>query len=208
MTDLFVAIFTWLAARDPILVYGFLLFNACFESLFPPYPSDAFVLVFAFLAGQGNFNPYVVFACTVIGSVGGMIILYLIGFHHGNRLLDYLSNTFLGRLFPVAMIERAKAKLYKRGDIVSILNRFLPGMRAPLCFASGIVKLPMRKFFILSSASVVLWNLFLVSAGFYVGSTWDEASGFLKNYSLVAYLVLIVLFAVFTILYFFKRRRT
>ena len=207
MTDLFTPVFNWLSTRDLFLVYGFLLFNACFESLFPPYPSDAFVLVFAFVAGQGSFNPYIVFLCTVVGSVAGMIILYSIGRKHGDALIDRLSSTVLGRIFPVKMIERAKIKLYERGDMVSILNRFLPGMRAPLCFASGIVKLPQGKYVLLSSASVILWNTFLVAAGFYVGSTWDEASAFLRNYSIIAYVVLITLFAVLTILYFNKRRR-
>ncbi|MBN2620185.1 DedA family protein [candidate division WOR-3 bacterium] len=208
MAELFAPVFHWLAARDPVLVYGFLLFNACCESLFPPYPSDAFVLVFAFLAGQGNFNPYGVFVCTVIGSIGGMMILYSIGSSHGNRVIDYLSSTFLGRIFPVKMIERAKVKLFERGDMVSILNRFLPGMRAPLCFASGIVGLPCTKFFLLSLVSVILWNVFLVAAGFYVGSTWDEASAFLKNYSAMAYFVLVLIFAGLTVLYFWKRRNT
>jgi membrane protein DedA with SNARE-associated domain len=206
MTDWFIPLFDWLAARDPVLVYSFLVFNACFESLFPPYPSDAFVLVFAFLAGQGVFSPYLVFVCTGAGSIAGMMILYSIGRRHGDALIGFLSRTFFGRIFPVTMIERAKARLYQRGDMVSILNRFLPGMRAPLCFASGIVDLPRVKFFVLSLASVMLWNVFLVAAGFYVGSTWDEASTFLKKYSLVAYLVLIVLFASLTIMYFWKRR--
>jgi len=208
LIDLFIPIFDWLAARDSILVYSFLLFNACFESLFPPYPSDAVVLVFAFLAGQGNFDPFMVFICTVVGSIGGMMILYSIGLDYGNRLIDYLSHTFFGRVFPVKMIERAKVKLYERGDMASILNRFLPGMRAPLCFASGIVKLPRGKFIIFSSISVVLWNIFLVASGFYVGSTWDEASAFLKDYSVIAYLVIILIFAALTILYFCKRRRS
>jgi membrane protein DedA with SNARE-associated domain len=206
MTDWFAPFFNWLAIRDPVLVYSFLVFNACFESIFPPYPSDAFVLVFAFLAGQGIFNPYIVFVCTGAGSIAGMMILYAIGRRHGDALIGFLSRTFLGRIFPVTMIERAKAKLYQRGDMVSILNRFLPGMRAPLCFASGIVGLPMVKFFVLSLASVVLWNVFLVAAGFYVGSTWDEASTFLKEYSLAAYVILIVLVATLTIMYFWKRR--
>lgn len=206
MTDWFIPVFDWLAVRDPVLVYAFLLFNACFESLFPPYPSDAFVLVFAFLAGQGNFNPFFVFVCTMVGSVAGMMILYSIGQRHGDMVIELISHTFLGRIFPVTMIERAKARLCQRGDMVSILNRFLPGMRAPLCFASGIVGLPGIKFFILSLVSVVLWNVFLVAAGFYVGSTWDEASAFLKEYSLIAYVILIALFAALTIIYFWKRR--
>jgi membrane protein DedA with SNARE-associated domain len=206
MSDWFVSIFNWLATRNHVLVYAFMVFNACFESLFPPYPSDAFVLVFAFLAGQNYFNPYLLLLCTGTGSVAGMMILYSIGWRHGNIIIDFLSRTFLGRIFPVTMIERAKRMLYKRGDIVSLLNRFLPGMRAPLCFASGIVRLPKGKYFIYSAVSVILWNSFLIAAGFYVGSTWSEASAFLKNYSLIAYVVLVVLLSILTIVYFRKRR--
>lgn len=207
MTDLFLNILDWLALRDPILVYAFLVFNACFESLFPPYPSDAFVLVFSFLCGLGNFNPIAIFICTVVGSVSGMMILYEIGRNKGDSLIKLLSRTFIRKIFSVKMIDRAKARLSQRGDMISILNRFLPGMRAPLCFASGMVRLSPGKFFIYSTLSVVLWNLFLVVAGFYVGSTWHEASAFLRNYSIVAYIALITLLAVLAFLYFWKKRR-
>ncbi|HEC78573.1 MAG TPA: DedA family protein [candidate division WOR-3 bacterium] len=199
--------FEWLAARSPLLVYSFLIFNSLFESLFPPYPSDAFVLVFAFLAGRGGFNPYIIYLCTVIGSIAGIMILYYIGKEKGDELLHYLSNSFLRRVFPVSLINKAKLKLAKRGNLIGFLNRFLPGMRAPLCFAAGIVKLDSRRFFFQSLVSVLLWNLFLVTAGFYVGSTWDEASRFLRNYNITVTLVLLAVLLVLTVVYFRRKRR-
>lgn len=199
--------FEWLSARDPIIVYAFLFFSAVFESLFPPYPSDAFVLVFAFVAGQGYFNPYLIFAFTVVGSISGIMIIYFIGKIKGDALVEFFSKSFLGKLIPIKMIEKAKQKFTKRGDLIIILNRFLPGMRAPICFTAGIVKINSKKVFSYSFISVLLWNLFLVTAGFYVGSTWQEAAVFLKNYNIIVTLILIGIWVVFTILYFRKRQR-
>ncbi len=198
--------FEWFSGRAPILVYLFLLFNCCFESLFPPYPSDVFVLVFSFLAGQGHFNIYIMYPFIVIGALTGMMILYYIGEKKGDALLGLMGRSFLDRLFPVRLIEKAKRSFTKRGDLIVLLNRFLPGMRAPLCFAAGIVRINKKKFFWYSLISVLLWNLFLVIIGFYVGSTWGEAANFLKQYNIIVAVVLIVVLVIFTVIYFRKRR--
>lgn len=199
--------FEWLAGRAPIFVYLFLVFNSCFESLFPPYPSDAFVLVFAFLAGQGYFNPYLLYLSAVIGALAGIMILYHVGKTRGDALIEFLTKTFLGRIFPLKMIEKAKTSFLKRGDLIVLLNRFLPGMRAPLCFAAGIVKINEKRFFWFSLISVLVWNFFLIMVGFYIGSTWHEAANFLRNYNIIVTLILIAFLAIFTIIYFRKRKK-
>ena len=199
--------FEWLSARDPILVYIFLYCNALFESIFPPYPSDAFILVFAFLAGQGHFSPYFIYLFTILGSISGIMIIYHIGRSKGDVLIQFLAKSFLGKIFPIKLIERAKQKFTKRGDLIILLNRFLPGMRAPICFAAGIVNINSKRVFSYSLISVLIWNLFLVIVGFYVGTTWQEASKFLRNYNVVVTLILIVILIIFTIIYFRKRTR-
>ncbi len=199
--------FEWLSTREPVIVYLFLFFNSFFESLFPPYPSDAFVLVFAFIAGQGHFNPYLVYVFTVVGSIGGIMILYHLGKSKGNELIQLSSRSFLGKIFPIRLIEKARQKFIQKGDIIVLLNRFLPGMRAPICFAAGIVKIDSKKVFVYSLISVLAWNLFLVMVGFYVGSTWHEASQFLRNYNIIITLILLAILVIFTMLYFKKRKR-
>lgn len=198
----------WLSSHDPSIIYAFLVLNAFFESIFPPYPSDAFVLVFSFLAGQGNYSALIIYIATVIGSIGGMMVLYALGRSKGDWFLDVTSRTVIGKIFPHTMIQRAKGELYKRGPLFSTLNRFLPGMRAPLCFASGIVKIKPAYFFVYSLLSVIGWNLFLVVAGFYVGSTWHEASSFLRDYNIAVIVILLVILAALTILYFRKRNKS
>lgn len=200
--------FEWFSAREPLVVYAFLLFNAFFESIFPPYPSDAFVLVFAFLAGQGFFNPYIVYACTVLGSIVGIMVLYWIGRRVGDSVVQIFSKSFFGRIIPVRLIEKAKRKLATRGDVIILLNRFLPGMRAPLCFAAGLARSNTKKFFIYGSMSVLMWNLFLVVAGFSVGATWREASYFLRNYNIIIASMFIVFLTIFIMMYVRKKSNT
>jgi membrane protein DedA with SNARE-associated domain len=198
--------FEWISTRGLILVYAFLFFNSLFESVFPPYPSDAFVLVFAFLAGQGLYNPYILYGLTVAGSISGIMIIYLVGRRYGETVLAFFSRSLLGRVFPVRMIEKSKRKFNQRGDLIVLLNRFLPGMRAPICFAAGIVGIKSAKVFFYSLISVLVWNAFLITVGFYVGATWDQASRFMRNYTLIASLILIVILILLTIFYFRKRR--
>jgi len=195
----------WIGRQSIFAIYTFLFLNAFFESLFPPYPSDAFVLVFSFLAGRGYYSPYAVYLLTVAGSLTGIMLIYHIGKRHGDDLLTILSRSFLGRLFPVRLIERAKRKFRERGDLIVLLNRFLPGMRAPIIFAAGIVDIRQHKVFYYSLISALVWNAFLITAGFYVGATWDEASRFLRNYTVIAAIVLIGILLVLTIVYFRKR---
>jgi membrane protein DedA with SNARE-associated domain len=199
--------FEWISARGLVLVYVFLFFNSVFESVFPPYPSDAFVLVFAFLAGQGHYDPYILYGLTTAGSISGIMIIYYVGRKYGDAVLEFFSRSFLGRLFPVRMIEKSKKKFNQRGDLIVLLNRFLPGMRAPICFVAGIVGIKVPKVFLYSLISVLIWNAFLVTVGFYVGATWDEASRFLRNYTIIAGLILIAILILLTIFYFKKRRK-
>lgn len=196
----------WITSQVLILVYLFLFFNALFESVFPPYPSDAFVLVFAFLAGQGYYDPYVIFGLTTAGSISGIMIIYAVGRRYGGVLLEFFARSFLGRMFPVRLIEHAKKKFSKRGELIVFLNRFLPGMRAPICFAAGMVGIVPLKVFLYSLISVLIWNVFLITVGFYVGATWDQASRFLRNYTIFASTVLIAILLLLTIIYFRKRQ--
>lgn len=198
--------FEWISKQSTVLIYLFLFANGLIESVFPPYPSDAFVLVFSFLAGRGLYDPYALYFLTCAGSISGIMLIYYLGRSHGDGLLQLFSQSFLGRVFPVRMIERAKTKFSERGDLIVLLNRFLPGMRAPICFAAGMVGIKMVKVFSYSLISVLVWNLFLILVGFYVGVTWDDASRFLRNYTIVAGLIIIGILVVLTIVFFVKRK--
>ncbi|HEX7321294.1 MAG TPA: DedA family protein [bacterium] len=196
----------WLTGQGKIVAYLLLLACALLESLVPPFPSDIFVLLFAFLAGQGRFDVILIYLAAVTGSICGIMVLYTVGITHGEAVLRLLSKGVLARLVPVDMIARARAKFMQRGDWLLLLNRFLPGARAVIGFTAGLTRLKSGRVFYLSLASVAAWNLFLIIAGFYVGKTWDQASVFLRNYSIGAVVIIVIVLMIITYLYFRKRK--
>jgi len=196
----------WLAHRPLYLVYSFIFLNTAVESPFPPYPADIFVLLFAFLSGQGAYNPCLVYALSTAGSVTGIMILYYLARKKGDAVVRFVSRTFLRHILPPPVMERIKRKFLDHGDLFLILNRFLPGMRAPICFTTGLVRKPAGKVFIYSLVSVMAWDLILVLVGFRLGKSWDSASQFLRRYNLFALAVIAVILTVFSILYFSRKK--
>lgn len=197
----------WLSVQSPIIIYVFLIFNAMVESIFPPYPSDVFVAVIAFSAGQGLFNPYLVYGAACVGSISGIMIVYAVAKYRGDVVIRFVARSFLKKVIPFTMIERARKKFAAHGDIVMLLNRFLPGMRAPLCFAAGIARVETKKMFFYSFVSVLAWNFFLVMISYHIGSSWDQASTFLRNYNILAALVIVIVVIILSFVYYKKRKR-
>ncbi len=195
MPEWFASIFEWLVSRDPVLVYLFLFINAAFESFFPPYPSDGVVLIISFLAGQGAYNPFYVYLATLFGSFIGVMVIYYLGRYEGRRLV------LLIRIFNARHIQATENIFKKYGEPIIFLNRFLPGLRAPICFVAGISKIQPVKMVLFSFISIAIWNGILIPVGFAFGSNWERASSFLKSYNLIAWLIitipLIVIFSIY-----------
>jgi len=122
----------WLAHRPLILVYAFLFLNTALESVFPPYPADIFVLLFAFLSGQGTYNSCLVYALSALGGIAGIMILFYTAREKGDALIGIFNRSFLRHILPPSLIERIRRKFQTHGDLFNLLHRFLPGLRAPI----------------------------------------------------------------------------
>jgi membrane protein DedA with SNARE-associated domain len=197
----------WLTHRPMVLVYAFLFLNTALESPVPPYPADIFVLLFAFLSGQGSYSPYLVYALSAAGSVAGIMVLYYLALEKGDAILGIITRSFLRHILSPSLIERIKRKFHAHGDLFILFHRFLPGMRAPICFTAGLSRKPAGKVFIYSLASVLSWDLILVLVGFRLGRSWDTASRFLRRYNLLALIAAAVILTVMTLVYFLRAKK-
>jgi membrane protein DedA with SNARE-associated domain len=145
-----------------------------------------------------------VYVFSAAGSVTGIMILYYLARERGDALVRFASRTFFKHILPPSVMERIKRKFLDHGDLFIILNRFLPGMRAPICFTAGLVRKPAGKVFAYSLVSVLAWDLVLVLAGFRLGRSWDSASQFLRRYNLLALAAAAVILTVVSLIYFLR----
>ncbi|QJR35072.1 DedA family protein [Gemmatimonas groenlandica] len=165
MTD----ILAWLSSLPEPLLYGALVLAAFAENIFPPLPADTVIALGAFVAARGNGSAVGVWTATMIGNIGGAMMMYGLGHHFG---LPWLMQRFPS-LFPAGATQRVTERFKSQGVLAVIVSRFLPGVRAvvpPLAGAMGIGAV--RALLAMSLASGAWYGLVCVLA-FRAGANAD-----------------------------------
>lgn len=115
----------WLGTLPIPLLYIVVGVAAFIENVFPPAPADMAIALGAFVVARGDGSAFGVWLATMVGNVGGAMLMYYLGHRYGMHWLE--------RKFPSLKDEGGKKfeAHYKRFGIPGlIVSRFLPGIRA------------------------------------------------------------------------------
>jgi membrane-associated protein len=173
----------------PGWIYTVLFLGSIVESLFPLYPSDVITLYCAFLAGRGALSPWMVYGLAVAGSYVGVMAVYGVGLAMARGWLKR-HRVFFFTEDRLGEVERWFASY---GEGALLVSRFLPGVRALVAPAAGLVQLGSVKVGLFALCSVVLWNGFLMALGLLAGANWERARGLLAGYNASVLTLLILL---------------
>jgi membrane protein DedA with SNARE-associated domain len=130
-------------------------------------------------------------AAGLAGILVGDSVIFWAGRKLGARVAEIPP---LRRFITPPRLARAEELLRRRGNVVVLIARFLPGLRAPTYFTVGHAKLPFWEFLLFDGAAALISAPFWVCLGFYFGSDIGEAeraAGRFGNYILAAVLVVV-----------------
>jgi len=159
---------------------GYLVLTALIllENLFPPVPSEVLLPLAGSRISAGDWVfPLVLLAATA-GSMVGALILYVLGRTGGRTLL--LRHGRLLRL-DERRLDRADDWFDRHGPKVVFLGRLLPGVRSVVSVPAGLSEMPLGRFLLYTGAGSTLWNAALVSAGWALGTRWDEVTAVIER---------------------------
>jgi len=125
------------------------------------------------------------------GILAGDSIIFLAGRKLGHRVAEFRP---LRRIITPQKLTEAEQLLRRRGSLVVVVARFLPGLRAPTYFTVGHAKLPYWEFLLFDGAAALVSAPLWVCLGFYFGSNIAEAlrtAGQFSNYILAAVLAVV-----------------
>jgi membrane protein DedA with SNARE-associated domain len=125
------------------------------------------------------------------GILAGDSIIFLAGRKLGHRVAEFGP---LRRIITPEKLTAAEKLLRRRGNLVVVVARFLPGLRAPTYFTVGHAKLPYWEFLLFDGAAALISAPLWVCLGFYFGSNIAEAlrtAGHFSNYILAAVLAVV-----------------
>ncbi|HNR88910.1 MAG TPA: DedA family protein [Spirochaetota bacterium] len=186
-------------------LYLFLFASSVVENIFPPIPGDTITAFGAFLVGTGRLNYGLVFAVTTVGSVVGFMTLFALGRYLERHFFIERDYTY----FSAKSIIAAEEWFRRRGNLVVLGNRFLPGVRSVISIVAGISMLNPLTVLLLSTVSAAVWNLIWIHAGYMLGDRWEivreKVGALMRSYNIVAAIV-IVIAIIAVILYRWRKR--
>jgi len=129
------------------------------------------------------------------GILGGDSVIYWAGRRFGRRVAEVWP---FRRLITPPKLERVERLLRRRGNVVVMIARFLPGLRAPTYFTVGHSRLPFWEFLLFDGLAALVSAPLWVFLGFWFGDDIEraarEASRF-GHYILAAVMAVVAVFA-------------
>ncbi len=107
------------------------------------------------------------------GILVGDSVIFLAGRRFGVRVADFKP---LRRIITPEKLERVEKLMRRRGNVVVVLARFLPGIRAPTYFTAGHARLPYWEFLLFDGVAALVSAPLWVCLGFWFGSDIEAAA--------------------------------
>ena len=159
-------------ADNPALTGLLLLFFAGAEAVIVVgalVPGEAAVLALATAAGAAGMNPWQMLAWVTLGAVLGDGVSFWIGRRYGNGVLRWP----LVRAHP-ELLDKAEAFIRRQGVKAVIIGRFLPGLRAIMPVAAGVLGMPPGRFYVANVLSALAWAAVHVFPAVLLGEAYNQ----------------------------------
>jgi membrane protein DedA with SNARE-associated domain len=107
------------------------------------------------------------------GILAGDSVIFLAGRRYGARVAEFAP---LRRIVTPAKLEQVERRIRRRGNMVVLFARFLPGLRAPTFFTVGHVRMPYLVFLAWDGSAALVSAPVWVCLGFWFGDDLHAAA--------------------------------
>jgi len=171
------------------LGYPGVVFLMALESMVVPLPSELVLPFAGYLAAAGQFNFWLVWIASVIGSLIGSLISYWMGSYGGERFVRKFGKYCL---LDEADLDWTENWFRQKGEIAIFIARFIPVVRHLISIPAGIGKMDLKKFSIYTVLGAGVWNLILIWMGFYLGQNWRSIRNYSEYFSLAVAALIVI----------------
>ena len=143
------------------------------ETVFPPIPSEAVLPLAGYLVERGEFSYVLVLLTSTAGSVLGAMVLYEAARHGGRPFAERFLR--FAHMQP-EKLDDAERWFARRGALIVLLGRCVPGMRSLVSLPAGLLRMPRLQYLGLTLLGSAIWNAVLVTVGYLLGSQWERVA--------------------------------
>jgi membrane protein DedA with SNARE-associated domain len=81
-------------------------------------------------------------------------------------------------------LEQAERWFARRGAIVVLAGRCIPGVRSLVSLPAGTLRMPRWEYLLFTAIGSAVWNAALIGAGYALGTQWEQVSAVIEPLSL------------------------
>lgn len=178
------------------------------ENILPFIPSEIILTFAGLMTVKSDLSIPLLFIISTISSLIGLIILYYISSIVSEaRLYRFVDKYGKWIKLKGKDIARANEWFKKYGAIAVFLCRFIPVLRVLITIPSGINRMNIVLFTILSLIGTTIWNIALIFLGSMLSNSFDTLMNGLHTYSYIMY-VIIAIAVVYLFIRIYKKNRT
>ena len=185
------------------LGYSGLTLGLFIDSFGIPVPSEILIPLATVLVDKGRFSTIGVFAIGTLAQVAGALTGYLIGRYGGEPILERYGKYVL---ITKNDLERTHRAFEKYGIWLTLLGRWVPGIRGLIAYPAGVAEMRLDTFLLFTTLGAAIWTTFLMYMGELIGDNMAVMDQIAGKFSLVG-VVLIVGFVVWHFRHYWWFRR-
>src|SRR5712692_1354245 len=118
-----------------------------------PIPEEVPIIAGGVLAQEHVVQWWVALPVCILGVVSGDVVLYFIGHHWGERVLEW---KVVRRVLSRPREEALKARYRRHGVKIVFVARHVMGVRAAAFLTAGICRIPFWKFLVVDAVAAVI----------------------------------------------------
>ena len=178
------------------------------ENVFPPIPSEPFLLGAGFATVDGKMSLSWSILAATIGSLIGATVFYYIGIVIPEaRIRSLLRRYGKFALLGEDDLDRALAWFVGHGRAVVFFGRCIPLVRTLISVPAGLTRMPLPQFLAYSAAGTALWSTFLIVVGRLLGAKYEDALIYLDRFQYLVIALVAIAVATFVVVRIRSRRR-
>ncbi len=175
-----------------------IIFLMSIESTALPLPSEIIMPLAGWLlvADKNLGIIYVFFAgfCGAIGSLAGSLVEYYLCRIGGRPLLEKYGKYIL---ITKHDLDRAENLFYKKGEIIVLIARLIPGVRGFISIPAGLAKMNVLKFSLFTFIGAFPWTFGLSLAGYILGDNYNQIREVMKPLDVPIFIIVLLLISWF-----------
>jgi membrane protein DedA with SNARE-associated domain len=178
------------------------------ENVFPPMPSEPFLLGAGFSSGRGGLSLVGSLLAATAGALIGATFWYCVGLALPERRIRSLLRRY-GRwaLLGEDDLDRSVAWFRDHGRLVILFGRCIPIVRSLISVPAGLTRMPLPQFALYTAIGTAAWSALLIGVGRVLGDNWQQALAIFDRYEQVFLALMALAVVVFVALRLRSRRR-